>query len=75
MATPQEPQQPNEKSQISASDGGIAAGERVRIKSGVLKGVEGIILKRQGKTRVLVSVHFLQQGASVEIEDFQIEPV
>ena len=53
----------------------ITTGHQVRIKSGALRGVEGTVLKRQGRTRVVVSIDFLQQGASVEIGDFQVELV
>jgi transcriptional antiterminator RfaH len=53
----------------------LASGRRVRIKSGLMKGVEGTVVSRRGRTRLLVSVNFLQQGASVEIDDFQLEPI
>jgi len=33
------------------------------------------VLVRRGETRLLVSINFLQQGASVEIDDFQLEPI
>ncbi len=50
-------------------------GQRVRIKRGPLAGLEGTILKRRGQTRLLVSVEFLQQGASVAVDDFLLEPI
>jgi len=50
-------------------------GQRVRIKRGPLAGLEGSILKRRGQTRLFVSVDFLQQGASVAIDDFLLEPI
>ncbi len=53
----------------------IQAGTKVRVKSGPLMGVEGIVLQRRAETRLLVAINFLQQGASVEIEDFQLEPL
>jgi hypothetical protein len=51
----------------------IQAGMNVRVRSGLLAGVEGVVLRRRGATRLLVSVNFLQQGASVEIDDFCLE--
>jgi hypothetical protein len=51
----------------------IQEGELVRIKSGRLAGLEGIVLKRRGGTRLLVAVNYLQQGASIEIDDFALE--
>jgi transcriptional antiterminator RfaH len=53
----------------------LAPGQRVRVKSGPLMGVEGVILSRRGEDRLLVAVHFLQQGVSVLIQDFQVEPI
>lgn len=53
----------------------IEAGMRVRIKSGSLKGIEGLVVKRHGKNRLLVAVNYLQQGVSVEIDDCALEPI
>ncbi len=53
----------------------LAPGQRVRVRQGAFAGLEGIVLKRRGETRLLVSVNFLQQGASVEIDDFLLEPL
>jgi transcription antitermination factor NusG len=53
----------------------IEAGTRVRIKSGSLKGIEGLVVKRHGKNRLLVAVNYLQQGVSVEIDDCALEPI
>jgi len=53
----------------------LAPGQRVRIRRGPLAGLEGTVLVRRGEARLLVSVDFLQQGASVAIEDYMLEPV
>lgn len=53
----------------------MAPGRRVRVRHGPLMGLEGVILKRRSTTRLLVAVNFLQQGASVEIEDYLLEPI
>jgi len=53
----------------------LQPGRNVRVRSGPLAGVEGVVLRRRGETRLLVSINFLQQGASVEIEDFRLEPL
>ena len=53
----------------------LVPGNRVRIRYGSLGGLEGTVLTRRGKTRLLVAVDFLQQGASVEVEDFLLEPI
>jgi transcription antitermination factor NusG len=53
----------------------LATGDPVRIKTGSLQGLEGIVVKRHGKTRLLVAVTYLQQGVSVEIDDCALEPM
>ena len=51
----------------------LARRDRVRVKSGIFAGFEGTILRRDKETRLLVSVNFTQQGASVELDDCQLE--
>ncbi len=53
----------------------LVPGNRVRVKHGPFAGLEGTVLQRRGRTRLLVAVNFLQQGASVEVEDFYLEPI
>lgn len=53
----------------------LERGDRVRVKSGAFKGVEGVVLKRKNSIRLLVAVDYLQQGVSMEIDDFMLEPV
>lgn len=53
----------------------LEPGERVRVRYGPFEGLEGVVLRRQGETRLLVTVDFLQRGASVEIDDFMLEPI
>jgi transcriptional antiterminator RfaH len=53
----------------------IQPGTPVRVRSGPLMGVEGVVVRRQNRERLLVAVRFLQQGASLLLEDFQVEPI
>jgi transcriptional antiterminator RfaH len=53
----------------------LQPGTRVRIKNGPLEGILGVILKREGNSFIQVAVNFLQQGASVRLEDFQVEQI
>jgi transcription antitermination factor NusG len=53
----------------------IEPGRRVRVRSGSMAGLEGTVLKRRGRDWLVVAVAFLQQGASVLLEDFQVEPI
>ncbi len=53
----------------------LAVGRRVRVKTGLMAGMEGTVTSRHGASRLLVAVNFLQQGASIAIEDFMVEPM
>jgi transcriptional antiterminator RfaH len=53
----------------------LLPGRRVRVRSGPFAGMEGTVLHRRGRARLLVSINFLQQGASIEMEDFLLEPI
>lgn len=53
----------------------LAPGRRVRIRQGALAGLEGTIIERRGGRRLFVAVDLLQQGASIDLEDFRLEPL
>lgn len=53
----------------------LEPGMPVRIKSGHMAGIEGYVIKRHGQQRLVVAVQFLQQGASLLLEDFQVEAI
>jgi len=57
------------------TEGRLQPGERVRVKTGLLMGLEGVILSRRGEDRLLIAVNFLQQGVSIQISDYQVEPI
>jgi hypothetical protein len=48
---------------------------RSGIRSGTLAGLEGTVVRRQGSTRLIVSVDFIQQGASVAVDGAVLEAV
>lgn len=53
----------------------LVPGRRVRVHSGRLEGLEGVIVRRQGQTRLLVAVNFIQQGASLQVDECELELV
>ena len=53
----------------------LSPGRRVRIRCGPMAGIEGTIVQRRGADRLLIAVRFLQQGVSVEINDFMVDPI
>jgi transcription antitermination factor NusG len=52
----------------------IGEGMRVRIKAGPLRGVEGWVEHRYGRTTVLLRLDFISQAAAVKIDADQLEP-
>jgi transcription antitermination factor NusG len=57
------------------TEGRLAAGQRVRVTGGSLEGLEGVVVSRRGEDRLLVAVRFLQQGVSIQINDYMLEPI
>jgi transcriptional antiterminator RfaH len=53
----------------------LEPGQLVRVRSGALRGLEGSVLKRHGRDRLVVAVRFLNQGVSMELEDVDLEQV
>lgn len=51
----------------------LAPGAKVRIPSGPLGGVEGILTQRSGRNRFLVAVAEIGQGVSLPIDDLGLE--
>jgi len=51
----------------------IEPGQLVRVRTGALRGLEGTVVKRHGADRLVVAVRFLNQGASIELEDVDLE--
>ena len=53
----------------------LKCGERVRVIRGSLEGVEGILVRKKGSYRLVLSVEMLAQSAAVEIDVTDVEPV
>ncbi len=52
----------------------IGEGMRVRIKSGPLRGVEGWVEQRYGRSTVLLRMDFISQAAAVKLDAGLLEP-
>ena len=50
-------------------------GDRVRIKSGPLTGLEGVLHRRKNLYRVVLSVELLQKSVAVEVDAYTVEGV
>jgi len=53
----------------------IRPGIAVKIKSGPLRGVEGMVHERVGVVKVILRLDFISQGASVTVDASDLEPV
>jgi transcription antitermination factor NusG len=47
----------------------LTVGQRVRVKSGPLAGLQGILLRRRNRTRLVVSVELIQRAMAVEVDE------
>ena len=53
----------------------LTVGRRVRVKSGLLTGVEGILLRRKNKLRFIMSLELIHRSVALEVEQADIEPL
>jgi transcription antitermination factor NusG len=53
----------------------IAVGERVRIRSGPLEGMKGILTRKKNSLRVVLTVDLIMKSISVEVDEQNLEPV
>lgn len=53
----------------------LKIGQRVRIRSGALNGVEGVLVARNGDHSLVVSVDVIQRSLAVRIEGYEVEPL
>lgn len=56
-------------------EGRLEEGDRVRVKSGAFAGYEGTVIRKEGKTRFLLTVQYLNQGVSVEMDEGLLEVI
>jgi len=53
----------------------LEPGNQVRVKTGPFARYEGTVIRREGKTRLLLSIQFLEQGVSMEMDEGLLEPI
>jgi transcription antitermination factor NusG len=53
----------------------FAAGRKVRITRGALQGLEGVLLRKKGRVRLLLSIDLIRQSAVVELDSADVELV
>lgn len=52
----------------------LKVGSRVRISSGPLEGLHGILLRKKGKLRLVVSVDLIMRSISIDVDESEVEP-
>lgn len=52
----------------------LACGQRVRVRAGPFRGVEGVLVRRQGKTKIVIAIDVLKQAAALAIDAADVEP-
>ncbi|MGO9589665.1 MAG: UpxY family transcription antiterminator [Candidatus Acidiferrales bacterium] len=53
----------------------LQTGDRVRVRSGLLAGVEGILIRLRNQYRLVLSVQLLKQSAAVEVDLGSVERI
>jgi transcription antitermination factor NusG len=53
----------------------LAVGRRVRVKTGPLAGIAGIVLRRKNRLRLVISLDLIQRAVAVEVEAADLEYV
>ena len=53
----------------------LVVGERVRIKVGLLIGMEGVLIRQKNTTRVVLTLDLIRQSIAVEVDADDLEPV
>ena len=53
----------------------LTCGNRVRVTSGPLTGIEGILVRKKNISRLVLSVELLGTAAAIEVAAFQVEAV
>jgi len=53
----------------------LKCGDKVRIKSGPLVGIQGILVRKKNMCRLVLSVEMLGKAAAMEVDAFEVEPV
>jgi transcription antitermination factor NusG len=53
----------------------LKIGQRVRLCSGALEGLEGILISRNGDQALVISVDAIQRSLAVRVEGYQVEPL
>src|SRR5579871_605944 len=51
----------------------LRAGRRVRVRNGAMQGLEGIVVRRKERCRVVFSIQLIQRSVAVEVDEADLE--
>lgn len=51
----------------------LKSGRKVRVRSGPLQGLEGIILRRRDRCRLVFSIDLIQRSLAIEVDEADVE--
>jgi transcription antitermination factor NusG len=51
----------------------LTVGQRVRIRSGALAGMEGVMVRRKNSLRVVLTMDLIRQSVAVEVDESELE--
>jgi transcription antitermination factor NusG len=52
----------------------LKVGQRVRVRSGALAGVEGVLVSNNGDRTLVINVNAIQRSLAVRVEGYEVEP-
>jgi transcription antitermination factor NusG len=53
----------------------LCVGRRVRVRCGPMQGLEGIIVRRKDRCRVVFSLDLIMRSVAVEVDESEVEPI
>jgi transcription antitermination factor NusG len=53
----------------------LKIGQRVRVRSGALDGLEGVLVSRNGDSTLVISIDAIQRSLAVRVQGYEVEPV
>jgi transcription antitermination factor NusG len=53
----------------------LTVGQRARIRSGALAGMEGIVVRNKNRFRVVLTLEHIMQSVAVEVDSHDLEPL
>jgi len=53
----------------------LVVGERVRIKTGAMQGVQGVLVRKKAGLRFVLTLELINQHAAVEVDADELEPI